>query len=100
MEICNTSPNIFDAAARGPVTMLDEKAGQAAQATGAEADRISVSHDALLLTEALRTAQSAPDVREDKIAAIRSRIANGTYNIDARLIAGNIVKEDPGLFIR
>ena len=51
-----------------------------------------------LITEALKSAHSSPDLRHDKIAAIRERIANGTYEIDARRIARCLIREEPGLF--
>lgn len=61
-------------------------------------DTVSVSRDALLLTEARRMAQSAPDVRTDRVEALRAQVADGTYIIDARRIAASLVREEPGLF--
>lgn len=61
-------------------------------------DTVSVSQDALLLTEALRAAQDAPDVRTEKVEALRIQVANGTYTPDSRLIAENLVREEPWLF--
>ncbi|MDR1776721.1 MAG: flagellar biosynthesis anti-sigma factor FlgM [Desulfovibrio sp.] len=61
-------------------------------------DRVSVSQDALLMTEARRTAQNAPDVRADKVEALRIQVANGAYKPDSKLIAQNLLREEPGLF--
>ncbi|MDR3358549.1 MAG: flagellar biosynthesis anti-sigma factor FlgM [Desulfovibrio sp.] len=68
----------------------------ASQAQGG--DRVSVSRDALLMTEARRSAQNAPDVRADKVEELRARIASGDYKPDSRLVAENLIREEPGLF--
>ncbi|MCH5144005.1 flagellar biosynthesis anti-sigma factor FlgM [Desulfovibrio sp. UIB00] len=83
-----------------------EKSGEArlkgrASATppeGSQGDTVSVSQDALLLTEARRTAQNTPDVRAEKVEALRIQVSNGTYKPDSKLIAANLVREEPGLF--
>ncbi|MBQ3058820.1 MAG: flagellar biosynthesis anti-sigma factor FlgM [Desulfovibrio sp.] len=64
----------------------------------AQGDRISVSHDARLLTEAHRTAQNTPDVRASKVDALRLQVADGTYRPDSQRIAAALVREEPGLF--
>ncbi|MCR5813848.1 MAG: flagellar biosynthesis anti-sigma factor FlgM [Desulfovibrio sp.] len=62
-------------------------------------DSVSLSHDAQLLMEAKRAAQAAPDVRQDKVEALRQQVANGTYHIDSRQLAEQLVREEPGLFL-
>lgn len=64
----------------------------------AQGDRVSVSQDAVLLTEARRTAQAAPDVRQEKVDALKQRVASGTYSIDSNQLAANLLKEEGGLF--
>ncbi|MDR2572800.1 MAG: flagellar biosynthesis anti-sigma factor FlgM [Desulfovibrio sp.] len=61
-------------------------------------DRVSVSRDALLMTEARLTAQNTPDVRTDKVEELRIRVANGAYKPDSRLIAENLLHEEADLF--
>lgn len=68
------------------------------EAGGPGRDSVNVSSNCRLITEALKSAHSSPDMRQDKIAAIRERIANGTYEIDARRIARCLIREEPGLF--
>lgn len=100
MEIqTNTNP-LLD-----PYTTGLEKSGEArararteSQSDGERGDTVSVSQDALLLTEARRTAQNTPDVRADKVESLRIQVANGTYQPDSRLIAAGLVREEPGLF--
>ena len=79
---------------------LKNRASAASSATsdGAQGDTVSVSQDALLLTEARRTAQNTPDVRAEKVEALRIQVSNGTYKPDSKLIAANLVREEPGLF--
>jgi negative regulator of flagellin synthesis FlgM len=61
-------------------------------------DKVSVSPEALLMTEARRTAQNAPDVRTEKVENLRIQVANGTYTPDSRLTAENLLREEPDLF--
>ena len=53
-----------------------------------------VANNALLLTEALRSAQNAPDVRSEKVAELRAKIEAGTYKIDAAQIAMALIRDD------
>lgn len=104
MEICNTSTSTFEPVynAATPVADKNIEAHPRASRENVEAasgDTVNVSRDALLLTEALRAAQNAPDVRGDKVDALRAKIANGGYEIDAKRIAASLIREDPGLFI-
>lgn len=84
-------------------SMLQTETGQIRTQEGAGAgktlnDSVSLSHEARLLMEAKREAQAAPDVRQDKIEALRSQVQSGTYQIDSRKIAEHMLIEEPGLF--
>ena len=59
-----------------------------------ESDTVSLSAEAKLRTEAHRTAANTQDIRPEKVAEIKAKIANGTYEIDSRKIAEKLVKED------
>ncbi len=76
---------------------LKGRAGAAPSETS-QGDTVTVSQDALLLTEARRTAQNTPDVRAEKVEALRIQVSNGTYKPDSKLTAANLVREEPGLF--
>ena len=101
MEIQNTTSPLLD-----PYAARLEKSGETrgrarAENAGTDAargDTVSVSQDALLLTEARRTAQNTPDVRADKVESLRIQVANGTYRPDSRLIAAKLILEEPDLF--
>jgi negative regulator of flagellin synthesis FlgM len=78
---------------------------RAMEASGANgrssgADRVDVSFDAVLRTAAMSSAMNAPDVRQEKIDAIRQSLDNGVYVIDNHKIATRLVLEDPALFSR
>ncbi len=79
---------------------VDNRAGSHASqgAAAAQADTVSVSEEAVLRTEAYRSAMGAPDVRQDKINAIKDRIASGTYEINPHRIAANILRDDNALY--
>lgn len=76
-----------------PKTNLATQPGQQGQG-----DRVSVSPDALLRTETFRQAMSAPDVRQEKVNAIKERVDTGTYQIDSRRIASKLVQSELALF--
>lgn len=71
---------------------------KSAEDSASGGDTISVSRDALLLTEARRAAQNTPDVRADRVEELRAQVANGTYTVDARVLAETLVREEPSLF--
>lgn len=90
-----SSPGALVNSQFNPAMQITENAPKNA----ASQDTVSVSDEALLLTESLRSAQSAPDIREDKVASLKAAIESGTYNINARLIAEKIAAEETSLFI-
>lgn len=81
----------------GPVQLLDGKFAVDSESS-LNRDEAAMTHAGLLFTEALAAAHNAPDVREDKIEAIRAQIANGTYEIDTRRLAEKLIRENPCLF--
>ncbi|GAB7078985.1 flagellar biosynthesis anti-sigma factor FlgM [Megalodesulfovibrio paquesii] len=64
----------------------------------ARGDKVSFSDDARLRTEAFSSAMSAPDIRKDKVAAIKAQIAAGEYTMDSQKIAAKIVQDDLDFF--
>jgi negative regulator of flagellin synthesis FlgM len=59
----------------------------------AKRDTVSISSQGRDIRQAVAVAKSAPDVREDVVAALRARIENGTYEIDSERIAVNMIAE-------
>ena len=90
--------SVRDVYAQGRLENAGERQHAGTVHAGAQGDSISVSKDAMLLSEAHRVAQNAPDVRADKVEALRMQVANGTYTADSRLIVANLLREEPALF--
>lgn len=66
-------------------------AEQQQQTSGVESDNVTISEKGKDVSEMTRTLKSMPEVRADKIADLKERIANGTYNVSARDVAAKIV---------
>ena len=67
-----------------------------AATTGAptkEAANVQISPKAKELSLARAAVESTPDIREDKVADLKSRIASGQYQPDAGKIADGIARE-------
>lgn len=62
-------------------------------------DKVSFSDEGRLRTEAYKEAMNAPEVRKDKVAAIKAQIASGEYEIDSKKIAEGILRDEIDLFI-
>lgn len=80
----------------GPVQLLKGKLPPAPESTVKEV--AAMDHASLLLTEALAAAHNAPDIRQDRVEALRAQIENGSYEIDMRRLAENLIRENPDLF--
>lgn len=59
-----------------------------------EGDTVRVSSEAKLFTVAHSSVNSAPEIRQEKVDAIKKQIADGTYEIDAKSIAEKILRSD------
>jgi negative regulator of flagellin synthesis FlgM len=56
-------------------------------------DSVELSQSARDLQKAQKALQDLPDIRKDKVAALKQQIENGTYDIRADKIAANMLKE-------
>ncbi len=63
-----------------------------------EKDTISLSSEAKLLAVGLREAQNAPEVRREKVDALKQQIADNTYTPNTKNIATKIVDEQMELW--
>lgn len=59
-----------------------------------------LARSSMLLTQALAAAHSAPDIREERVASIKARLAAGAYEVDSMALAEAIINENPGLFTK
>ena len=60
-----------------------------------QADSVSLSADARSLQAAREAVQNTPDVREQKVAAIKQRVDDGTYFVPASALARTIIDATP-----
>ncbi|MCM2280001.1 MAG: flagellar biosynthesis anti-sigma factor FlgM [Oligoflexia bacterium] len=78
-------------------TKTAEAAQKAAAAAGAVATegaaRTEISGRAKELAKAKELANAAPDVREERVAALKAKIAAGKYKVDADAVADRMVDE-------
>jgi negative regulator of flagellin synthesis FlgM len=58
-----------------------------------KADTVVLSDMAKTVQEAQTQLESIPDVREEKVAALKEQIENGTYEIDADKIADKMLRD-------
>ncbi len=56
-------------------------------AAGRRTDEVALSANAQSFARVMEAVQQQPEVRADRVAAVRARIENGTYGIDAQVIA-------------
>ena len=56
--------------------------------------QMSISARAQDIQKAKELAKKAPDVREDRVAALQKAIDNGSYNVSAKDIADKMVDEE------
>lgn len=102
MEIKNTL-NPLDSYTRTKLSETLNKTAQRGTNTATaplqeSGDRVSLSPEAKLRTEALTSALNAPDIRQAKVAELKSRVESGTYVADNTAIASKLLQEEPGLF--
>lgn len=74
------------------------KAAENTAARTETGDRVSLSPEAKLRTEAYSSAMSAPDVRAEKVAALKASVQSGEYQVDSKAVASKLLQEEPGLF--
>lgn len=95
IDLSSLSGNLTGSRVRttGHATSKDEVSKQEAQApntqTNAKADSVQLSSEALRLQS---RAQSAPDINESKVSAIKASIEDGSYKIDYQALAKNIIQ--------
>jgi negative regulator of flagellin synthesis FlgM len=94
------NPQTSEVAGRVKVTHAQnskgEKASEAsssAKAAAAGDANTEISAKGKEFAKAKAIANEAPDVREEKIAALKARIAEGKYKVDADAIADRMVDE-------
>jgi len=70
-------------------TKTDKAAPSSAQG---RQDALTLSEEAQVLAEAMKRAQDAPDVRGEKVTALKQQIDQGTYQADSRQVAESLLR--------
>lgn len=94
MEIKNSLLNSLDPYARTKVGQnVDDTAERAPGQTSAalRGDRVSLSDEARLLTVARAEAAAAPDLRREKVDALKQSVAEGTYTVYSQKVAQKLL---------
>ncbi len=88
-----SSPILRPAVPAAPQAEAKPARTEAAQNAPAQqpAARVEFSARSQELHRALETAKAAPDVRADKVAEAKQRIAQGTYTVNADVVARGIL---------
>ena len=94
MEISGKKPhlNINAYVQNARIEKTGAKTGKGAGFAGQE-DRVDISGLAHQVREAAKSLEEMPEVRQDKVADIKARIQNGTYEIDGDKIALKIIRD-------
>lgn len=101
MEIKNTLGQLDPYRARLEKTEKEQNAARASKDTkgaSSQGDRVSLSPEAKLRTETYTAAMNAPEVRQQKVDAIKAQVDTGTYQVDSKKVAEKLLQEEPGLF--
>lgn len=60
----------------------------------APADKVTVSERANTVNELVARANELPDIRQERVEALREKVESGAYRPDARVIADAILKDE------
>ena len=80
------SPGVGDVSSLGSVKPTST-------AKGSRAAEIDVSERAKSYQKALEIARATPEIREDRVAALKKHIQEGTYKINSGAIADGMARE-------
>ena len=88
----SSSPNLRPTAPATPQAARPEvQRPQDGSAQNQPAARVELSPRSREMHQALEAANAAPDVRADKVEAAKQRIAQGTYAVNAEVVARGIL---------
>ncbi len=72
---------------------VGRQGGSRAGAASPGSDNISLSSQARLLQKASQVIAQTPEVRAEKVAAIKNAVQNGTYQVDSRQVANSMIAQ-------
>ncbi len=72
---------------------VGRQGGSRAGAASPGTDNISLSSQARLLQKASQVIAQTPEVRSEKVAAIKAAVQNGTYQVEPRQVANSMIAQ-------
>lgn len=60
---------------------------------GTPQDRVALSGKAKEVHSAAEQLKTIPDVRSEKVEALKARVENGTYSVDGKIVAARLLRE-------
>ncbi|MGQ9689361.1 MAG: flagellar biosynthesis anti-sigma factor FlgM [Desulfobaccales bacterium] len=66
---------------------------QTLEKPGGDTDVIHLSPQSRLMQKASEVVYQAPDVRPDKVAALKDSVEQGTYQVDTQKVANKLIAE-------
>lgn len=70
------------------------RAASLSEAPAGASDSVSISSEARALAASRRAVEDTPDVREDRVAELKQRIARGEYDVPAEQLARNLLENE------
>lgn len=86
-----TSRTQAGSAASGVDSSRQANRSEASEQLAGPQDKVSVSFRSRLMAEASNAVATAPDVRQEKVLALKAQIANGSYAPDPRDLAERLL---------
>ncbi|MEL7537880.1 MAG: flagellar biosynthesis anti-sigma factor FlgM [Pseudomonadota bacterium] len=80
--------------ARDNVAQRNERGGQTTSGGTAESTRVDLTSNAVLLGKLDQALAGVPEVDAKRVEAIKSAIADGSYQVDADKVAAALLKLD------
>ena len=87
----NSSPNLHPTGPATSAPARTEVQRPQDRAVSQPAARVELSSRSREMHQALQAANAAPDVRTDKVNDAKQRIAQGTYSVNAEVVAKGIL---------
>ena len=91
MKIQGNSPNQETSAAARPEQARTERQGRVDPQAGKGGDRVELSSDAQLVSQAVKAAEDAPAIRQDVVARARQKLMDGQIGGDSLKLADRLI---------
>ena len=75
------------------VSLIDTLAPAAEETHDGSTEKVQLSDRAQFMREATEIAQNSPDVRADKVKALKEKIKGGHYKVDSHKVAEAMIKD-------